>query len=53
MEELIELLEEIQPDADFENCDTLIDDGILDSFAILSIVLLRSVPGYCPGPDMG
>ena len=30
MEELIELLEEIQPDADFENCDTLIDDGILD-----------------------
>ncbi|MBS1334762.1 MAG: acyl carrier protein, partial [Blautia sp.] len=28
MEELIELLEEIQPDADFENCDTLIDDGI-------------------------
>ena len=37
-EELIELLEEIQPDADFENCDTLIDDGILDSFAILSIV---------------
>ena len=38
MEELNELLEEIQPDADFENCDTLIDDGILDSFAILSIV---------------
>ena len=33
MEELIELLEEIQPDADFENCDTLIDDGILDLFA--------------------
>ena len=23
MEELIELLEEIQPDADFENCDTV------------------------------
>ena len=38
MEELIELLEEIQPDADIENWDTLIDDGILDSFAILSIV---------------
>ena len=34
----LKLLEEIQPDADFENCDTLIDDGILDSFAILSIV---------------
>ena len=40
MEELIELLEEIQPDADFENCDTLIDDGILDSFALCN-------PVYC------
>ena len=38
MEELMELLEEIQPVADFENFYTLIDDGILDSFAILSIV---------------
>ena len=42
MEELIELLEEIQPDADFENCDTLIDDGILDSFAIVN----RKMPPY-------
>ena len=31
-------MEDIQPDADYENCATLIDDGILDSFAILSIV---------------
>ena len=38
MEKLIEILEDIQPDADYENCTTLIDDGILDSFAILSIV---------------
>lgn len=38
MDKLLEILEEIQPDADYENCDTLIDDGILDSFAILSIV---------------
>ncbi len=38
MEKLLEILEEIQPDADYENCETLIDDGILDSFAILSIV---------------
>ena len=38
MEELLNILEEIQPDADYETCDTLIDDGILDSFAILSIV---------------
>ncbi|MBR2653299.1 MAG: acyl carrier protein [Lachnospiraceae bacterium] len=38
MDELIEILEDIQPDCDYETCDTLIDDGILDSFAILSIV---------------
>ena len=38
MDELIEILEEIQPDADYETCTTLIDDGILDSFSILSIV---------------
>ena len=38
MEELIAILEEIQPDADYENCTTLIDDNILDSFAILSII---------------
>ncbi len=38
MEELIEILQDIQPDADYENCTTLIDDGILDSFAVLSIV---------------
>ena len=38
MEKLIEILEDIQPDADYETCTTLIDDGILDSFAILSIV---------------
>jgi len=33
MDKLIEILEEIQPDADYETCETLID-----SFAILSIV---------------
>jgi acyl carrier protein len=38
MEELIRILEEIQPDADYETCETLIDDNILDSFAILSII---------------
>ena len=38
MEQLLEVLEDIQPDADYETCETLIDDGILDSFAILSIV---------------
>ena len=38
MEELLEILEDIKPDADYDTCTTLIDDGILDSFAILSIV---------------
>ena len=38
MEKLIEILEDIQPGVDFRNCDTLIEDGLLDSFAILSIV---------------
>lgn len=38
MKELMEILEDIQPDADYETCTTLIDDGILDSFVILSIV---------------
>ena len=38
MERLLEILEEINPDIDFENCTTLIDDGWLDSFAILEIV---------------
>ncbi len=38
MEELIDILEEINPDVDYETCDTLIDDGYLDSFAIVSLV---------------
>ena len=38
MDTLMEILEDVQPDVDFESCDTLINDGMLDSFAILSIV---------------
>lgn len=38
MEKLLEILEDIVPDVDFEGCETLIDDGLLDSFAILTIV---------------
>ena len=38
MEKLIEILEEIQPDADYENCTTLIDDEILSSMDVISIV---------------
>ena len=38
MEELLSLLEEIKPEADFENSRSLIDDGILSSFDIISVV---------------
>ncbi|MDE6025522.1 MAG: acyl carrier protein [Lachnospiraceae bacterium] len=38
MEKLLEILEEIAQGADVRSCTTLIDDHILDSFAILSLV---------------
>lgn len=38
MEELKQILEEIRPDIDFETAKDLIDDGVLDSFDIISIV---------------
>lgn len=38
MEELLEILEEIAPGVDYESCTTLVDDHILDSFGILSLV---------------
>ena len=38
MEELLEILEDINPDVDYTTCDTLIDDHLLDSFAILSLI---------------
>lgn len=38
MEELLEILEQIKPDVDFETETTLIDDGILESFDIIALV---------------
>ncbi len=38
MDELLEILTDLHPDVDFETCDTLIDDKILDSFDIVSII---------------
>lgn len=37
-DELMEILTEIRPDVDFENETSLIDDGILDSMDIVSLV---------------
>ncbi len=38
MEKLMELLQELRPDVDFANETALIDDGILGSFDITSLV---------------
>ena len=38
MEALLEILKELHPEIDFETCDTLIDDKILDSFDIVTII---------------
>lgn len=38
MDELLNILMELHPDIDFETCDTLIDDQILDSIDIVSLV---------------
>lgn len=37
-EKVLEILEDIRPDVDFEHEKKLIDDGILDSFDIISTV---------------
>lgn len=38
MEQLLEILEDINPDIDYETEDQLIDGGHLDSLSILSLV---------------
>ncbi len=38
MEDLLEVLEDMHPEVDFESCDTLIDHKILDSFDIVTLV---------------
>ena len=37
-EQIIEILADIQPEADYETCQTLIDDHILTSLDVLSLV---------------
>ena len=38
MEDLLSILRELHPDIDFETCTTLIDDQILDSIDIVTLV---------------
>lgn len=38
MEELLKLLKGVRPDVDFENETELIDEGILDSMDVVSII---------------
>ena len=38
MERVLEILAELRPDVNFEEENSLVDDGILDSFDIVSLV---------------
>ena len=38
MEKLLKILNDLHPDVDFENNDSLVDDGILDSLDIVTLV---------------
>lgn len=38
MEKLLEILDGIRPDVDFSNEKKLMDDGLLDSFDVVSII---------------
>lgn len=38
MEKILGILEDVRPDVDFKNEKKLIDDGVLDSFDIITIV---------------
>ena len=38
MEELLDILTGLHPDVDYDSCTTLVDDKILDSFDIITII---------------
>lgn len=38
MEKILEILKELHPEVDFDTCTTLIDDKILDSFDIVTLI---------------
>ena len=38
MEQLIEILKELHEDVDYEECETLVEDGILNSLDIVALI---------------
>jgi len=38
MDTLLEILRGLHPEVDYENCETLIDDKIIDSFDIVTLI---------------
>ncbi|NLJ97339.1 MAG: acyl carrier protein [Clostridiales bacterium] len=38
MDEILEILEGLHPEVDFETCTSLIDDKIIDSFDIVTLI---------------
>ena len=38
MDKLLEILQELHPDVDYDSCESLINDKILDSFDIITII---------------
>jgi D-alanine--poly(phosphoribitol) ligase subunit 2 len=38
MEQLIEILKSLHPEIDYDTCRTLIDDNIIDSFDIVTLI---------------
>ena len=38
MDTILQLLSELHEDVDFEECDSLVSDGILDSFDIVTLI---------------
>lgn len=38
MDTVIDILEDLKPGADYENCTTLVDDHILDSLTIIALI---------------
>ncbi len=38
MEQLLEILKSLHPEVNYETCNTLIDDNIIDSFDIVTLI---------------